>query len=215
MATHFVGDHIERTLSGVQTSMHLVVAPRENFTATAGYAESMIFYTDGSLIDGCARFAFHRTGEGGFGYQISSPAGIFTAELTALLVPLRHIGEAIQLPEKFLILTDSLSSVKALLSKKISHRTHPLVCEFEQVCSDLLEDIVEVEIMWIPSHVGLEGNEIIDERAQHAALNVVVFGRPLLLVDFQGLARSILLRETQGKWIRSLHTSECCSSTLV
>jgi ribonuclease HI len=28
-----------------------------------------------------------------------------------------------------------------------------------------LEDRVEVEIMWIPSHVGLEGNEIVDEWA--------------------------------------------------
>jgi ribonuclease HI len=63
------------------------------------------------------------------------------------------------------------------------------------VCSDLLEDTVEVEIMWISSHVGLEGNEIIEERAQHAALNVVVFGRPLSPVDFQGLTRSVLLRE--------------------
>jgi ribonuclease HI len=38
----------------------------------------------------------------------------------------------------------------------------------------LLEDGVKVEIMWIPSHVGLEGNEIVDERARHAALNGVV-----------------------------------------
>jgi hypothetical protein len=49
------------------------------------------FYTDGSLKYGCAGFAFHRTGKGGFGYKISSPAGIFTAELTALFVTLRHI----------------------------------------------------------------------------------------------------------------------------
>jgi hypothetical protein len=110
------------------------------------------------LIDGCAGFACHRTEEGGFGYKISSPAGIFTAELTALFVTLRHIGEVIQPPEK------CLSSVKALLSIKISHRTHPLY-ECKQMSSDLLEDGVEVEIMWIPSHVGLEGNEIVDERA--------------------------------------------------
>jgi hypothetical protein len=63
----------------------------------------------------------------GFGYETSSPAGIFTAELTALFVTLRHNGEVIQPPEKCLILTDSLGSVKALLSRKISHRTHPLV----------------------------------------------------------------------------------------
>jgi hypothetical protein len=79
------------------------------------------------LIDGCAGFACHWTEEGGFGYQISSPAGIFTAELTALFVTLRHIGEVIQPPEKCLILTNSLSSVKSLLSRVISHRTHPLV----------------------------------------------------------------------------------------
>jgi hypothetical protein len=91
--------------------MYLVVAPRELLTVTARYDASMVFYTDDSLIDGCAGFAFHRTGKGGFGYKISSPAGIFTAELTALFVTLRNIGEVIQLPEKCLILTDSLSSV--------------------------------------------------------------------------------------------------------
>jgi hypothetical protein len=42
------------------------------------------------LIDECAGFAFHRTGEGGFGYKRSSPAGIFTAELTALFVTLSY-----------------------------------------------------------------------------------------------------------------------------
>jgi hypothetical protein len=54
-------------------------------------------------------------------------------------VTLRHIGEVIQPPEKCLILTDSLSSVKAMLSRKISHQTHPLVYECKQMCSDLLE----------------------------------------------------------------------------
>jgi hypothetical protein len=74
LATHFVGEQT------VQTSMLL--------TVTARHAASIVFfYTDG--IDGCAGFAFHRTGEGGFGYKISSPAGIFTAELTALFVTLR------------------------------------------------------------------------------------------------------------------------------
>jgi hypothetical protein len=70
--------------------------------------------------------------------------------------------------EKCLIFTDSFNSVKALLSREISHRTHLLVYECKQICSDLLEDGVEVEIMW------LEGNENLDERAQYAALNGAV-----------------------------------------
>jgi ribonuclease HI len=72
--------------------------------------------------------------------------------------------------EKCLILTDSLCSVKALLSRKISHRAHPLFYEYKQMCSDLLGNGVEVEIIWIPSHVGLGGNEQVDERARHAAI---------------------------------------------
>jgi hypothetical protein len=80
-ATHFVGDHMKGAFSRVQTSMYSVEAPQELLMVTARYAVSMVFYMYGSLIDGCAGFAFHRTGEGGFGYKISSPAGIFTAQL--------------------------------------------------------------------------------------------------------------------------------------
>jgi hypothetical protein len=96
-----------------QTLMYSVVVPRELLTVIARSAALMVFYTDGSLIG----FAFHWTREGGFGYKIPSPAGIFTAELTALFVTLRHIGEIIQPLENILILTDSLKSVKALLSR--------------------------------------------------------------------------------------------------
>jgi ribonuclease HI len=47
------------------------------------------------------------------------------------------------------------------------------------MCNDLLGDGVDVEIMWIPSHVGLEDNKIVDEQARHAALNGAVFEIPL------------------------------------
>jgi hypothetical protein len=93
--------------------------------------------------------------------------------LLFFFVILRHIGEVIQPPKKCLILSDSLSSVKALLSRKTSHRPHPLVYECKHMCSHLLEDRVEVEIMWIPSHVGLEGNEIVNEWARHAVLFLI------------------------------------------
>jgi ribonuclease HI len=56
---------------------------------------------------------------GGFGHKILSPAGVFTAELSALFTALRHIAEVIQPRERCLILTDSLSSIKAMLSRKI------------------------------------------------------------------------------------------------
>jgi hypothetical protein len=46
-----------------------------------------------------------------------------------------------------------------LLKYLFSDRTHLLVYECKQICSDLLEDEVEVEIMWIPGHVRLKKRE--------------------------------------------------------
>jgi hypothetical protein len=40
-----------------------------------------------------------------------------------------------------------------------------------QICSDLLWNEVELEITSIPSHMGLDGNELLDEQARHEALN--------------------------------------------
>jgi hypothetical protein len=51
---------------------------------TSRYATSMAIKTDGSLIEEYAGYANHRTEESGFGYKMSSPVGIFTADFTDL-----------------------------------------------------------------------------------------------------------------------------------
>jgi hypothetical protein len=85
--------------------MYSLVAPRELLTVTSGYGRSCIFYTDGSLIEGCAGFAVHQMGAGGFGYMIRGPAGIIIAEHSALFTALQHIAEVIRPLEICLILT--------------------------------------------------------------------------------------------------------------
>jgi hypothetical protein len=100
---------------------------------------------------------------------LSSPAGVFSAELSTLFMALRHIREVIQPPGKYLILTVSLSLINAILSRRISWRTHPLVYECNQLCFDLMRDLIEVKFMWIPSHVGLVGIELVDGETQFAS----------------------------------------------
>jgi hypothetical protein len=53
---------------------------------------------------------------GGFGLKILSSAGVFTAEISALFTVIRQTAEVIRPPERCLILTDSLSLIKAMLS---------------------------------------------------------------------------------------------------
>jgi ribonuclease HI len=89
-----------------------------------------------------------------------SSAGVFTAELSALFTALRHIAEVIRPPERCLILTDSLSSIKTILSS--------------QFCWNLCQNGIEVKLMWIQSHVG---RELVNERAQQAAQRFPEFGK--------------------------------------
>jgi hypothetical protein len=74
---------MKSALAGVQDTMYPLVAPRELSVVTSEYVESAVFYTDCSLIEGSAEFAIHQTGLGGFGFKLSSPAGIFSAELSS------------------------------------------------------------------------------------------------------------------------------------
>jgi ribonuclease HI len=170
-------------------------------TATSEYGPSCSFYTDGSLIEGCVGFAVHQMWVGGFGHKIQSPAGIFTVELSALFTALRHIAEVKRPPERCLILNVSMSSIKAMLSRKITHQTQPLVVyECKQLWWSLCQNWIEVKLMWIPSHVGLVGNELVDEWARQAALEDSIFDRTLSTSDFQSLARPALMRARQAKW---------------
>jgi hypothetical protein len=110
LGTPLVDGHMEKKLADVQ-AMYSLVAPHELLTVTSGYGPSCIFYTDGSLIEGCAGFAVHQMGVGGFEYKIQRPAGVFTAEFSNLFRALRHIAEVIRPAERCLILTDSLSLI--------------------------------------------------------------------------------------------------------
>jgi ribonuclease HI len=49
-----------------------------------------------------------------------------------------------------------------------------------------MRDLIEVGLMWIPSHVGLVGNELVDGEARrvYASLNGSIFDRLLSSCDF-------------------------------
>jgi hypothetical protein len=93
LGTQLVDVHMENALAGVRDTMYPLVASRELSVVTSEYVESAVFYTDGSLIEGSAGVAIHRTGVGGFGFKLSSPAGVFSAELSVFFMALRHITD--------------------------------------------------------------------------------------------------------------------------
>jgi hypothetical protein len=73
------------------------------------------------------------------GHKILSAAGLFTAKLSALITAQRHIAEVVRPRERCLIHTDSLCLIKTMLSRRIAHRTHPLVYECKRLCWSLYQ----------------------------------------------------------------------------
>jgi hypothetical protein len=62
LGAHLVDEHMKKRLANVQEAIYSLVAPRERLTVTFWYGASCIFYTEGSLIKGCAGFAVHQMG---------------------------------------------------------------------------------------------------------------------------------------------------------
>jgi hypothetical protein len=58
---------------------------------------------------------------------------VFIVKISALVIALHFVGSGQPQPGEFLILTDSLSSIEALRSRKISPRTHSVVYECKEV----------------------------------------------------------------------------------
>ncbi|XP_076760906.1 uncharacterized protein LOC143429262 [Xylocopa sonorina] len=101
--------------------------------------------------------------------SLNKKASIYTAETTAIIMA---INLAIQnLTQHYIIWTDSLSTVQALNSndhktnfdhriikiKTLIHKYHRLI------------NIGSIQIYWLPSHLGIEGNEMADSAARKAA----------------------------------------------
>jgi ribonuclease HI len=97
-------------------------------------------------------------------HQLAKPSRVFSAEISAIRMALDHIH--IFPRGRYLILSDSLSSLMAMRSRRIACKAHPWVYESKQIYWDLQQLNYDVKLMWIPSHVGISGNEVADGLAR-------------------------------------------------
>ena len=108
-------------------------------------------------------------------YQLPH-VSIFTAELVAILMALNFFNDLCQPPMAvffsssfFLFLfSDSLSALQAIKHNSQSSR-EDAVKEIVVVCHRLITRGTDIVLQWVPSHVGVPGNESADRAAKQAA----------------------------------------------
>jgi ribonuclease HI len=93
----------------------------------------------------------------------------------------------------YLILSVSLSSFMAMRSRRIACKTHPWVYESKQIYWDLKQLNYDVKLMWIPSHVGISGNEVAVGLARQAVESGTVHGQMTVANDHRILARQTMV----------------------
>ena len=121
-------------------------------------------------------------------------SSIFSAEMQAIMLALDFIESSIH--DKFLILSDSLSSLQAINNRKFDS---PVVQQVLEKCHFLSTTDKIVSFCWIPSHVGISGNERADAAAT-SALNFPVSDIKIPYSDLKQRINSHLVNKWQMQW---------------
>ena len=106
-------------------------------------------------------------------FRLSDDITIFTAELVAIKLALMWLNQNIAnvgLSRDVVIFSDSLSALSAI---KAGHyaRNSKMVNEVHCAINEIVPSVI---LVWIPSHVGIKGNERVDRLAQSAIRNTDV-----------------------------------------
>ncbi|GFY19096.1 pggt1b [Trichonephila clavipes] len=102
------------------------------------------------------------------GYRLHPSCSIFTAEAVAIYRALQSIDS--NMPRKYCIYTDSMSVLEALES--YNDQCHPVVCKILDITSQLYSKGFDIVFCWLPSHVGIIGNEQADSVARSATTHL-------------------------------------------
>jgi ribonuclease HI len=98
-----------------------------------------------------------------FSKRLPDNSSIYSAELSAILLALKLVYQSRS--GKFLIVSDSLSSIHSLASMKL---THHILSEIHDLHSKLVREGKSITFLWVPSHVGIRGNTAVDAAAKDA-----------------------------------------------
>ena len=170
---------------------------------------TLCIYTDGSHIlntgkTGCGMVVYDKNGIKLHETSIPMPkwSSITKVELCALEVAVRY---ACSVKRDALICSDSLSALLSLNCNKSQHSDYIDSIQLDVV--NCFQNHIKIHFMWVPSHVGIHGNEYADKLAKAATLQNCTEAPFFTLAQFK-----TILKNDIKDYMQSVLDNERCES---
>ena len=157
------------------------------------YNDRIAIYTDGSKAENKVSAAAYVNGRF-FVRRLPDGASVYSAELTALSLAIQYINNSDDC--RFVIFSDSLSALQALHGRVFKN---PLLCHIIHQYMNATDEGNNIAFCWVPSHVGIRGNELADWTAK-AALNLELSDSQVPPSDFRQSANKLIYDRWQSSW---------------
>ena len=174
------------------TPLHLKQSAIEHINEHRGHH---MLYTDGSKTQEGVGFAVY--GENLIiQHSLPSWATVYTAELLAIKYALDAVS--VHKLNNVIIFSDSQSSLEAV---KTYTPQNKLVSEIQYMLYKLKQSNISVSLCWVPSHIGIGGNENADKYAKEAT-SLPCSINYLPTEDYLSHIKSVVKQNWQNEWNR-------------
>src|SRR6266702_833268 len=184
----------------VQEHLRLV----ENLQESLEWDLVDIYYTDGSKDSKSSAAAVCKIGERNrikyaTNWNLGPYMEIMDAELYAVYRALEHLKQQRLEEKQVYIFIDSQAAIKRLQLNSLTGGQE-LVFKITQSCSYLASKKISINFYWVPSHLGIYGNEIADKLAKKGLSRKKIQSSYTSLSYIGRLAREKMLEQWKNNW---------------
>ena len=156
-----------------------------------GHGDSFVVYTDGSKTDEGVAYSII-TQDQTISNKIPSTATVFTSEILAIKQALEEHRDQ----PNITICSDSKSAIQAICCYQ--HK-NPIIRQIQQS----LYHLPQTRLCWVPSHIGVQGNERADAAARNATTMNETTPTPLPKSDHKCAIKASTFSKWKEKWNRT------------